>query len=218
LFLRVYRSPNNEIKAEIITPLNSYIPIVQENNSCIDEVVESPNECFIENVVESDEEMADWILYPKLKEQSSRPEVESTPEEKVYNCCMCQNVYNDFEVLKQHALEHPQERRRLSNPNSKSFFKSFDCNICSRKFESKHSLKRHQEAYQNLMACAVCGIMITAININCHMKYHDNDLVECSVCHKMYKKVGLVLLFFFFFIFNYLIFCCDSRFILLNTN
>jgi transcription elongation factor Elf1 len=198
--------------------LSIIIPTVQENNSNIDQELSSPDDFVVETVIESEEEeMAAWILYPKLKEQSSKPEVDSTPEEKVYNCCMCQNVYKEFEALKQHALEDHQKRRHIPKGNSKSFLRDwFDCNICSRKFDSQYLLKKHQTTFQNLMTCEVCGIMTTPSNAKPHLKSHDNDLVECRICNKMYKKVSSV--FVFFFIFNYLIFDCNSRFILLNTN
>jgi hypothetical protein len=194
LFLRDYRSPNNEIKAEILTEGNHNIPIVQENLTFIDQDLINPEDFLVETEKESEEDIAEWILYPKQKS----PMPEEAPAD-VHNCCMCKNVYSDFEMLKQHALEDHKKRCRMPTSNTKSFLRRyFDCNICSKKFDTEFALKKHQTAYQKLMACPVCGVMTLAKQAKNHAKRHDNDLVECDVCNKMFKKVGYFFFNFFF--------------------
>jgi hypothetical protein len=195
LFLRDYRSPNNEIKDEILTEGNHNIPIVQENPNYTDQDLINPADFLVETELESEEDIAEWILNPKQK--SPMPE-EAPPD--VHNCCMCKNVYSDFEMLKQHALEDHKKRCHMPTSNKKSFLRRcFDCNICSKKFDTEFALNKHQTAYRNLMACAICGIMTSASKIKAHLKSHDNERVECDVCNKMFKKVGLFFSIFFFY-------------------
>jgi hypothetical protein len=170
---------------EILTEDQHNILIVQEND---ENDLDGAEIVLIEPVYESSEEIAEWILHPKQK--SPQPEVDSTPHETVNYCCMCKNVYSDFELLKQHVVESHKRRRCLPTSNFSYSQRKFDCNICSKKFNTEYLLKKHQRAFQNLVACAICGATTLPKNARSHAERHNNDLVECDVCHKMFKKVG----------------------------
>jgi hypothetical protein len=175
------------MKAEILTASNINIPIVEEINPYMeyDDTFTVDNELLESELeeVESEEEedIAAWILNPQLISPVSTEE----------HCCMCKNVYNNFEQLKNHAQDFHKIRRRQPIPFNSFPSRSLECKICFKIFFTRSALKQHQTAYQQI-PCSECGEMIVKSQLRNHQRRHVMDQVKCEICDKMIRTVGLI--------------------------
>uniref|UniRef100_U5ETL7 Putative nucleic acid binding protein n=1 Tax=Corethrella appendiculata TaxID=1370023 RepID=U5ETL7_9DIPT len=115
-----------------------------------------------------------------------RPKVPLDDLKTLY-CCSCSNPFDKKESLIQHALVEHSHNKILTEACKIS--KPFECDICFRRYQSKHSLEKHRRRLyrKEYFMCSQCGLNFNcSTSLNDHESTHDEQTHECKICQKRF--------------------------------
>ena len=129
----------------------------------------------------------------------------------VYQCHICDKLFNRIGHLSTHLLKHTSARPHACQVCKKKFKsmgqldihmvvhreKRFACEICGCRYSRRSSLKMHMQAHigQKRFTCETCGKQfIYAANLYEHRKIHDSvKEFLCDVCNKKFRSKHRIL-------------------------
>ena len=170
-----------EVEEEHIEVEEEHIEVVEEHEEPIDVVDEDQQECLVEEYLENEEETEEHDLiqvYSNLKSDSN---------EHGIPCCGCGNVFPTEVALMEHAKIHVEDYKSTVST------KSFECEICHRKFVTMKRLQEHHEdRIENKLKCPIClSMMSCSKNMMNHMNTAHSDQqkeIKCHVCNKQLRS------------------------------
>ncbi|KAJ8910024.1 hypothetical protein NQ315_003454 [Exocentrus adspersus] len=150
---------------------------------------------YFENVSEVEPEM--------VRKWAEFVEKDVAPEKAPYMCEDCGRFISTKKKLTEHLDQHnvtamcsycgvqmPGVRLEM-HIKVKHEPPTLECELCSKKFHLKSTLKKHVErAHVNPVArsqCQECGAMVKKNNLDKHMKRHKSKQYKCEVCPKVFK-------------------------------
>jgi hypothetical protein len=136
---------------------------------------------------EENENFAEWLLpQPSVPP----PEKEEVVETDRIFCCACAETFETIEEVKNHLRDvHGKDYDAdAAEPRAKFLKHVVPCDLCGRKFDTKHQMEKHKFGYREMIACPTCGQLVRSNNLRSHLQRHSKEMVECDICHRSYKK------------------------------
>ncbi|XP_055632573.1 zinc finger protein 883-like [Toxorhynchites rutilus septentrionalis] len=124
-------------------------------------------------------------LFLTLHEQSCRSDER---EDSNRRCCGCRLEFPNQGALREHALltHKPNDHQERDDT------KSFECEICYRRFSSKPNLQQHQKKanQEKRYECEICGRSFSRAHDKAtHVTTHSNEMpFSCQLCHRKFKN------------------------------
>ncbi|XP_058840337.1 gastrula zinc finger protein XlCGF26.1-like [Topomyia yanbarensis] len=125
-------------------------------------------------------------LFLSLHEKSCHPNEQKDDKKK--RCCGCR-----LEFPNQHSLiEHAIATHINTNPVPVDPTKPFECKICTRRFPSKLTLRKHQRkiSQEKRYSCEICGRSFNRAHDKAtHETTHSNEMpYTCHICSRRFKN------------------------------
>ncbi|XP_071441441.1 zinc finger protein 585A-like isoform X2 [Hetaerina americana] len=115
-----------------------------------------------------------------IREKELKIHLESHLDERPFLCEKCGQCFKDVPSLKEH---------RSTPCKARGFSKSYECDVCEKKFHNARLLSRHRILQHTaLYPCPLCGLIFRSRPaMNSHMEGHSKML--CLVCDEPFETL-----------------------------
>ncbi|XP_053695579.1 zinc finger protein 883-like [Sabethes cyaneus] len=115
-----------------------------------------------------------------------------TDDNKRKRCCGCRTEFSNQQALLDHAAAVHRSASDAQSDSTNESSKSFECDICCKRFSSKLVLNQHRKKInlEKRYSCDICGRTFSrAHDKTTHQTTHSNEMpFSCHICLRRFKN------------------------------